>query len=128
MNNEKKLKTYLSLKSDLESAIWDYAKEYFEVKEEYSFQFFSEITHIGVSEICFEGDEYWRYGGHERHHGSMPTEFIYSDECRSKITSEILEEKRKALEDGLERERKKIEEAQANELRIFEELKAKFEK
>jgi len=128
MNNEEKLNTYLSLKSDLESTIWEYAKEYFKMKEDYSLQFFDEITSIGVSEICFEGDEYWRYGGHERHYGSMPTEFIYSDERRSKFITEILEEKRTALEAELERERKKIEEAHAKELKIFEELKAKFEK
>ena len=74
--------------------------------------------------VEFTGDEYWGYGGHEKHSGEFPLKFIYtSDEEIEKCVSDKLAEReceQRRIEAEVEVQKLERERAE------YERLKKKF--
>lgn len=82
---------------------------------------------FGICDDCvgFSGDEYWAYGGYEKHYGQFPLKFIYMDneEIEKYVLDKLAEREReqKRINDSLELEKLKKEKEE------YERLKKKFE-
>ena len=79
---------------------------------------------LGDEKIIWEGDEYWAFGGHERHIGEFPTYYLLmsEDELRDiakKENETYLEQLRKA-------EEKKKREQEEADYKQYKKLKEKF--
>lgn len=74
--------------------------------------------------VIWEGDEYWRYGGHEKHSGDFPAEFLTMPNDK---LLKIVEMENKEWEAKQEKRKKEIA-AQERENRKaqYEELKKEF--
>ena len=60
-----------------------------------------------VGEITFEGDEYWRYGGHEHYRLTMPVRFLYDSDYREELKAKREEDLKLATEKNAEYDRVK---------------------
>ena len=90
-------------------------------------QYLDEVTSFDDNEVTVEGDEYWRYGGHEHYCEIIPIYFIFSQEARNKYVKEIEVLEAKAEEDRLIKQKKKDAEEVCRRRIQYEKLKAEFE-
>lgn len=82
--------------------------------------------HLEGDDICWSGDEYWNYGGHEYHSGYFPAEYLVMDDDELR---EIVEKENREYREAVEKrkeERKKQEKSER--LELYEKLKKEFEK
>lgn len=85
---------------------------------------YAERFNIEDSSVWWEGDEYWSYGGHEKHCGYFDTEFLtMSDEELLEIVKKENEEYDRKEE---QKKREKEEREKAKRLAEYERLKKEF--
>ena len=85
---------------------------------------YAERFHLSDDSVVWEGDEYWRYGGHEEHSGNFPTDFLtMSDDELLKVVEKENEEWEARQEKKRREEREK---ERAKRLAEYEKLKEEF--
>lgn len=90
-------------------------------------EYLDTMTEYDSETITFEGDEYWRYGGHEHHSLDLPTRFVFDAEYREELKKEYEDGIKKAEADKKRLEMNKKRAKAAKERRQYEKLKKKFE-
>ena len=69
---------------------------------------FAETFYIEGDEVCFEGDEYWNYGGHEHIKGYFPLSYLtMSDEELTRLVEKRNEEYQKEKDEEKRRREKR---------------------
>lgn len=87
---------------------------------------YADNFHLENNSIYWEGDEYWRYGGHEYHSGYFPVEFLtMTDEELLSIVDKENKEYDKKQE---AKQKKKEEREKAARLEQYNKLKEEFGK
>ena len=85
---------------------------------------FAEEFRIEGEDVCWEGDEYWNYGGHEHYSDSFPAEYLTMPEDQLKeIVRKKIEEHEAKVQAKKEAERAKATEERRKK---YEELKKEF--
>lgn len=79
---------------------------------------------VDEDKVFCAGDEYWAYGGYDRHEDSFPTNYLsMSDDALEVLVDTWIEEKNKIIEE----ERKRSEEEKEKlEREQYEKLKQKY--
>lgn len=82
--------------------------------------------HLDGDEVCWSGDEYWNYGGHEYHSGSFPVEYLVMDD--EELRKIVEEENRKHNEEVEKRKEERRKQEKSARLELYEKLKKEFGK
>jgi hypothetical protein len=88
-----------------------------------------DITDYGSgadSTINIEGDEYWRYGGHEHHNVRMPVKFVVDEGYRATLRAEVARKRQEKEEAAAKAAVEKEAAAQEKRRQQFETLKKEF--
>lgn len=79
-------------------------------------------VHFCDDEVCGEGDEYWRYGGHEHHYYSMPITMLWDTDAKfAQLEQDRID--RKAREEAA-----KVAEAEAKRFKAEQDRRAQYER
>lgn len=117
---------FIILQDQIKEIAFEKLKIYCDIVEESS-KYLDEIISIDSKSIVFEGDEYWSYGGYEKHYIEMPVEMLFDDNYIETLKQKQLEKKKVEIELRWKKEREALEKKEQQEREAYERLKSKFE-
>lgn len=100
---EQDFNTFVNLLEEIKDAAIDILDRYMDIQHEITGEPPNEFLRFhsaDADQLHFEGDEYWRYGGHEHYSLDLPTYYLYADwepEVREKFQKQA-DEKRQEFE------------------------------
>lgn len=117
----------INAQHELEKRAKEILDEINTVREIEGYRYLS-ITSVSRYEVECDGDEYWRYGGHEHYSFSFPSELLYNERKKNEYIQEIIDEVEEEKRLEMEREEKEKALQKERDLKKYEELKRQFEK
>lgn len=126
-----KIETYLDLQEEIENSVDDIVKRYNEIWREVTgkpnqyYRIYGSFIELSGDDIHIGGDEYWSYGGYERHDDYIPTRYLYDPNWENEVRQDA--EKQLSLEQRSERNKRLSELSDAKKTvdRIEKELSEK---